>query len=98
PRVGPRALGALSVSASLGVATPTAARTRTPPGSVAPGRGWAGTPGCRTSGRDRHLRRDELEESAIHFIRMRPADVVGAALDGDECAIGDQRRQARGGR
>ena len=51
-----------------------------------------------SSSRHRHLRGDELEESAVDLLGVRPGDVVRAALDGDERAIGDQRRQPRGGR
>jgi hypothetical protein len=50
------------------------------------------------SRRHRHLRDYELEESAVHFVGVRPADGVRTALDRDEGAIRDQRRQPRGGR
>jgi len=50
------------------------------------------------SGRRRDVRSDEFQESRVDLVRMGPADVVRASLDGDEGHVGDQVGQAGGRR
>src|SRR6476660_7361905 len=41
---------------------------------------------------------EEREQRGVDFVGVSPADVVRTALDRDESAIGNQRREPRGGR